>query len=481
MHGKLVRFLRSSVAAPLTALAAVGCAARDASPWPEPSALGREIPAVRPAGEAFQAAERPPAVEEPVGHLTLRRALALALARNPALSAASWAVRAADGVAVQEGLVPNPEVRVTVDDLGGTGELEGTRFSEQTVRLSQVIELGDKAGKRRRTARLEAALCGWDYEAIRLDVLTETTKAFVAVLAAQKRLAAAEEMCEQAAFVLSLVTRRVQGGAGSDLEVDEAKIELGTSRVDLEQAKQALDAARGVLASRWDEQAPRFREAAGNLEDAPLAEIPPWERVLARIEGNPDVRRWETEVQVRRAALDREKAASVPDVRVLVGGRREEETGDYGYLFALEMSLPVFDRNQGGIREARANCTQAGYDHRAAVLLTVAALREAYKGLAGSHKEAALLRGEVLPAARRAVAASRRGLDGGALTDLQLLKAHRALFKARIRQIDALEVFHVSVADVERLIGQPVGTLSASGPRDSPSGRSAPVETSGEP
>ena len=481
MHGKLARILRHSATAMLVTLGAVGCAERDPEPlWPEPRALGRDIRAFRPVGGAAKPVARSIEVEEPAGTIRLREALALALVRSPKLAAASWAVRAADARALQEGLMPNPEVRVRMDDFGGAGEFEGTRYSEQGIRLSQVIELGGKAAKRRRTARLEAALCGWDYETTRLDVFTETTKAFVAVLAAQKRLAAAQEMHDLAEQVMSLVSRRVRGGAGSDLETDEARIELGSSRIDLEQARQALEADRAVLASHWDEKSPRFRGAIGDLEDMSPTQIPPWEQVLARIEGNPDVSRWETEARMRQAALEREKANGIPDVRVLLGNRRLEETGDYGYSVALEVSLPIFDRNQGSIREARFNCVKARYEHRAATMVAVATLRQAYQSLSISRRTAVLLKNEVLPAAQRALGTTRRALEGGTVTDLQLLKAQRTLFKARTRQIDALEVFHVSVADVERLIGQPISDLRPSDRPDSPTRRRTPAEPSGK-
>ena len=403
MHGELIRVLRQSAAAMLATLAAAGCAGRHGDPlWPEPRALGRNIRALGPAGEHVGPASGPGEPAEPTGDLTLREALALALARSPALGAASWTVRAADAMALQEGLPPNPEVRVRMDDFGGTGEMEGTRYSEQGIRLSQVIELGGKAAKRRRAARLEAALCGWDYETARLDVLTETTKAFVAVLAAQKRLAAAQEMHDMAEEVHSTVSKRVRGGAGSDLEIEETRIELGDSRIEVEQAQQALEAARGVLASHWGAKTPTFREAVGDLEDISPTQVPAWEQVAVRIEGNPDVSRWETEARVRQAALEREKANGIPDVRVLFGGRRLEETGDYGYSAALEVSLPIFDRNQGSIREARFNCVKARYERRAATMLAVATLRQAYQAMSTSHRTAALLKNEVLPAARRA-------------------------------------------------------------------------------
>ena len=376
--------------------------------------------------------------------------------------------------------MPNPEVRLRIDDFGGTGEFHGMGRLEQGIRLSQVIELGGKAAKRRRVARSEAALCGWDYETMRLDVFAEITKAFVSVLAAQKRLAAAQEMYDLAERVLSLVSRRVRGGVGSDLEAAEATIELGNSRVELEQARQALEAARGILAGYWHEEEPKFQEAVGELEDMLPTQIPALELLMGRIEDDPDVSRWQTETRMRQAALELEKANRTADVRVLLGMRRLEETGDHGYSVALEVPLPIFDRNQGSIREARLNCIKVVHERQAAILVAAVALRQAYLGLSASHREATLLRNEILPAAQHALDTSRRGLERGAMTDLQLLKAQRTLFKARTRQIDALEAFHMSVADVERLTGQPISGLASTQRSDIPQQRQTQKAPSGK-
>ena len=89
-------------------------------------------------------------------------------------------------------------------------------------------------------------------------------------------------------------------------------------------------------------------------------------------------------------------------------------------------------------------------------MLATAALRQAYQSVTVAQREANLLKTEVLPAAEAACQA----LKEGGLTDLQLLKAHRTLYRARTRQIDALEVFHVSLADVERLTGQAISDVT---------------------
>ncbi len=428
--------------------------------WPARRPLGRDIHTFAAGTDAIAKGTDTPGADEPIGELTLRNALALSLGRNPELAAASWAVRAGEARALQAGAMPNPEIRIQLGDFGGTGELKGTDNSDQSIRLSQVFELGAKASKRRSHAQLEAALSGWDYETARLEVFAETTKAFVAVLAAQKQLAAAQEMHDQAEYVMSSVANRVAVGIGSSLEAHEARIRLVNSQVDFERASRTLTATRGMLAGFWGDEAPAFQQAMGELEDLGENEPPSLTQLLACIAVNPDVARWKTEVRMRNAAIELEKAGAIPDLRALVTARRLEDTGDYGCTVALEMSLPIFDRNAGSVRQARLNRAKAACQRRAATMKSATALRRAHLLLTTAYQEAILLKSISVPAAQKAVDSVRAVLDAGRVTDIDLLKALRTLFREKTNYIAALETYHTAAADIERLIGKPLDAVN---------------------
>ena len=94
-------------------------------------------------------------IAEPNGVLTLGKALALTLMHNPELKAFSLEVRVAEARQLQAGLRPNPELDVEVENVGGTGPLRGFDGAESTIQLSQLIEFGNKAEKRRKIASFE--------------------------------------------------------------------------------------------------------------------------------------------------------------------------------------------------------------------------------------------------------------------------------------------------------------------------------------
>ena len=136
----------------------------------------------------------PPADSEPNGIISLGDVLALTLVRNPELSAYSYEIRVREAQALQGNLLPNPELGVRTEEFGGTGDTRGFDGAETTIEVSQLIELADKRAKRTSVAKLDTELADWDYKAKRLDVFTDAAKAYVEVLAAQERMALAEQL-----------------------------------------------------------------------------------------------------------------------------------------------------------------------------------------------------------------------------------------------------------------------------------------------
>ncbi len=167
----------------------------------------------------------------PTGVLTLPQAQALALLQHPRLAAFGWEVRAGEARTLQASLPPNPELGIEVENFAGSGELRGFRSAEITIHLSQLIELAGKRQKRTRVAALERDLVAWDYEATRIDVLTQVTQAFVEVLSAQERLRLHLELVRLAEQVLRTAAERVRAGKVSPVEETRAQVALSTSRI----------------------------------------------------------------------------------------------------------------------------------------------------------------------------------------------------------------------------------------------------------
>lgn len=390
---------------------------------------------------------------EPHGVITLPDAMALALARSPELGVFPYALRETDARILQAGLRPNPQLQVEVEEFGGRGERSSFDAAETTVQIGQPIELGGKRAKRTRVASLDKDLVQWDYKAARLDVLREVTRAFTTVLAAQERLALTERLLELSSQAQSAAAQRVQAGRDSPVDVLRADVALSESRIERQKAEKALTAARHSLVATWGGHTPAFEKVQGDFYQTPAPKLPA--EMAAAVLDNPDLARWQTEEDKRRAALRLEKARGVPDLTLGGGVRRFEQTEDEALVFSLAVPLPLFDRNQGGILGATAQLAKTRRQYEAATVKTLAALSEATSALAAAYEEVTVLRTEVLPKAERAFEAARQGYQQGKFDYLYVLDAQRTLFQTQRRHIDSVEAYHRAQADAARLTGRP--------------------------
>jgi cobalt-zinc-cadmium efflux system outer membrane protein len=437
-----MHFHTFAAAAVMTVVVHSGCRAAD-----EPSGpLGIATPSSSLIGESQTAAG------EPNGVITWRDAMALTLARNPDLAVFPYELRAADARVLQARLRPNPQLQVEIEDVGGRRERSGFDAAQTTIEIGQPIELGGKRAGRTRVASLDKELVQWDYKAARLDVMRDAARAFVAVLAAQERLALAERVLELSRQAQSAVVQRVKAGKDSPVEELRADVAFSESRIERQKAQKSLVAARHNLAAAWGGRTPAFQKAEGNfyktLEPRPLAEL------RDAISDNPDLGRWETEQDRRRAALRWEKTRGLPDLTVGGGLRRYEQTDDEAMVFGLTVPLPLFDRNQGGILAATAELGKARRQYEAAQVKTLAALSEAASLLAAAYEEVTILQSDVLPKAQRTFEAARQGYLQGKFDYLHLLDAQRTLFQTQAQYVDSIEAYHRAQADVQRLTGR---------------------------
>ena len=409
-----------------------------------------------------EADDIPPAAEiaEPGGTITLRDALSLTLAHNPSLAAYSWEVRAKEAEAIQAGLLPNPEIESLLEDFGGTGSVEGFKGTETTVLLSQLVPLWGKVSKRKKLAVLDTDLAGWDYEAARLDVLTNTAKAFTGVLAAQRQLKLTEELTALAKRVYATVAEQASAGEISPIQEKRAKVAYSQSEIRLDRARRDLDTARKQLALQWGSTKPSFVKAEGDLDE--VFPIPAYDRIAEFISQNPDIARWVTEMEQREAALKLEKARAVPDPIISGGYRHISEKDDNAFVVGLSIPLPVFDRNQGSILEARRRILKGEEEKRNAEAAVNASLDVAYQVLSTAYNEAQALKNEVLREAESAYESIFEGYREGKFSLLDVLDAQRTVFDADSQYVQALKSYHFSLADVERLTGTPVQEIQNS-------------------
>jgi len=393
--------------------------------------------------------------------LVLERAIRMALSHNPELKAVALNRQAAAAERVQAGLRPNPVLDVAVENVAGGGPYTHFDGAETTLSLGQLIELAGKREKRREAAGLNAALAHWDYEAKRCDLITATYLAFIDVLAEQRRVSLHQDLFEIARQVSASVAARLEAGKVSPLEAAKAEIAVSNARMQWLQGQERLKVLRSNLAGYWATDRLAFSRVEGELDQ--ISQVPSKEQLDDLILQNPDVARWVTEIDLRRARLELERAQSVPDVTVTLGYRQLSEFSENTWVAGLALPLPLFNRNQGNIQKARHLLSQGEWQREAAENRTRLSLAEALQSLKTAYDQAKALRDQVRPAAELVFEGTRLGYREGKFGLLETLDAQRTYFEVAIQYLDWLARYQRQKALLERLIGRPLPQVKENG------------------
>ena len=445
---------------------------------------------------------------EPQGTLTLGRSLALALDQNPGLAPFAWDIRAAEARALQAGLRPNPELAIDLEDIrlgasdsgstsrtagfspsdgfsaGTSGSSESSRNaafgdSEITLTLSQLVELGGKRSKRVEASNKERQVAVWDYEVARADVLAQTARAFYGVVAAQEHVRLAEDLFGLAGRAHETIQTLVAAGKVSAIEVSRSQVELSQLTIERDSAERTLTAARIELSGQWGSNAPLFTRVTGTFPDTFSPPSP--ETMKTAIDSSPYITRWLAELEQRDAVVTLERANGKPDLTVAIGVRSAGSSGasqrgwdlssadgfslnrggtdsdrDTRVVLGVSIPLPLFNRNQGRIREAEYLAEKAAFERRAMEAAISNALTAGYERASAFHAEFETLKSTVIPRAQEVFDAIQEGYRAGKFGLLDVLVAQRALFDAQRQVAQSQASFHREIVEIERFTGMPV-------------------------
>jgi len=390
-------------------------------------------------------------VIQPTGNLSLRQAIVLTLKHNPELATYAWAIRSKEIDQIEAGLLPNPVAGFEIENFAGSGDLSGFRSAETTITLSQLIELGDKRMKRRQLASSDRNLARWDYEVKRVDLLSQTAMIYAEVLGDQERLTIANEIRELAKEVYETVKKRVEAGKVSRLEEIKARVELSKSQLSHINAERQLTISRQNLVTSWGGTDVTYNRVEGDFYN--ISSIPQLASIVNKINNNPDLARWATEVSRHQNAITLARADTIPNISVSAGVRHLNETDDVAAVASISIPLFLFDKKRTGVQRSEVGLNQASKQRQITETRLRSALLIAYQRLNILHNEVTTLNDEILPGAKEAFNAATKIYRLGKLDLLGLLDAQRTYFETRQQHIESVKEYHRIVIAIERLIG----------------------------
>jgi cobalt-zinc-cadmium efflux system outer membrane protein len=367
----------------------------------------------------------------------------------PRLAESDANVRAAEGQAVQAAVRPNPTVSLEAENIAGSYPYNGLSRSQNTLSLSEALEIGGK-----RPARIAAAGAGLSAaqaqrEQTRVDFAFDLALAYVTAELAGKRLGLATDALARAQEDERAARALVNAGREADLRAVQANAATTAVQADLESARADATEAFVRLAGLVGAPQPYSGVSQSLLEMATMLRPPPIEPYTTA----PAVLAAQA---ARNAAAQRvtvERTRAIPDVTVSLGVRRIAGEDATTVVAGLAVPLPLFNNNRGGIATAAAELLAAEARVNAARLNAEADWRSASsQALAADRRVAAAAAAEA--AANETYRLARVGYDAGRTPLVELLTARRNLTEAQLRELDARVARIRAEAILARLMGR---------------------------
>lgn len=367
------------------------------------------------------------------GSITLEQALTLAFERSPMVRESAARVALAEGVLLGARTYPfNPVLeaeRASRDD----GQ---ERTSDREIALSQEIEIAGQRGKRVASASAAAEAARAAFDRSRQELATRVASAFATVLRARELATLAAFEREVAAELAAFEQRRLDAGAGTliDLNVTRAAEGRAERRVALARADEA--AARAALAEVLALPVAELPFVAGTLPDAWPA--PPALAELERLalDRRNDLLALRSEVEAATARIRLERSLATPNLVIGVAKGREADREDLDTLRA-GFTIPLFQRNQGGIATARADEGVLSARLASAELAVRREVAAAWSRAEATSRALAVFRQTVAGTLEESLDLVQRGLAAGKLRGSEVLVFRRELIDSRRELIEA--------------------------------------------
>lgn len=386
--------------------------------------------------------------------LSLDQATEILLVSNPTILRERQNIEIARADLAGARLIPNPELDISSESYPLFESSPGAFFqnSEDVVRVGQPIETAGKRTKRTRVAEQDVAVAqSLLQDAVRQMKLELRTRYYRVVLA-KSEYELASEVLGQFDEIIRLNEARLKQGDVSTLDVARVQTErsrffndLVTAEVQLRNEKTSLLellGAKDVNAQFDVSETLTFTPLTASVDE--LAQ--------SALAARPDLRARQQVVEREKRDLTLEKANAYPNVTPFFGYKRDFAANTVA--FGVNVSLPVFNRNQGGIARAAARANQAGFEREQAELAVRSQVSQAYQVVQGEERRVQGMQDVYVPKARQARDIAQGAYRLGALNLIAFLDAERSYRETLRNYNEALFNHQVAVFVLEAAIGK---------------------------
>jgi len=386
--------------------------------------------------------------------LSIEKAVSLAVQNNPELKTLRYEIDALGAAKIQSGLMPNPEFAVEAENIFGSKDFNGFDNSEITAVLSQDILLAGKISKQVKVAESNISLAEWDYETRRIEIITDVRKTFQQALTTQVMIAKNEELIEISEEFITNLKKRVDAGKISPAEVSRARIILNSLKIELNRLLSEFEIRKSELNSLIYQPDLVIESLEGELSHKFAA--PEYDPLFDQLKNNPKLKRYESEYDKQEAVINLEESKSIPNLTLSAGFKRLNDAKANTFLIGAAIPLPIFDRNQGSIQEAKIRFDQKKIEYETVKNRLTLQLNVLYKRLNTLIEIADQLNNESIPEAEEAFKVIKEGNLVGRFAIIDVLDAERTLFELQNQYLNIIGQIHSTQTEIEGLIAKEI-------------------------
>lgn len=469
-----IMFSRSAlVLAPALLLCVTGCEKYRAKPlhaertFNDVERQRRLLTTARDADAPGSTAEVVPASQP----FTFMRAVELMRAHSPSLKEVNAEYQARLALSKVKSPLPNPAFEAGPSysfgpDVGNLYRAQPFASIGFTIPTGKRLKRQDELN--RANAEVAFAEASIRYRELYLELRESYSELAIAKLRVELRAKIANSAAQSTAASKKLIE------AGFASALDAGLIELEQARLKTEELSAGADveAARAQLAALTG-------VSAEHLEPVPspalpeLPSSPPDLQELKQllVHNHPELARLRAKYEVAERSLRLEIARQYPDFHIGPGFERDGGEKKSSLGLTLGIDLPIFDRNQQGVAQAKQEREAARIRYEAAANRALAEVERAHRSYQLSREKLLLIQQTVLPKAAANIETAKKSLEAGMTDSLKFLETERG---QRAVLIDALETelsARKAWIEVEQAVGYPLHLF----PGELPTQQPAPV------
>lgn len=387
--------------------------------------------------------------------LTLNQALNLALCNNPKLQAAQAMLGISEARIIIAKTLKNPAL---VTDNG---------TAEKTYRggVEQTFELDGKRKKRTNLAKTEKEIVENEIRTIALDLKNNVRKAYIRLFNAQQKFNASNDILNISNELVDIAKKRNLAGDIAELDVIQAenmqlnaKNDLETSKLQINQAFNELNMfVNQTLNNDIQLEQPTLTDGLITLNGT--------EKTLDDLlneayKNRPEIKKIQKSLEASDRMMAVVKANRIPNLTVAVGpdlvtsgGEGAKSPNETGVFVVGRIDLPIFNRQQGQIKEVEAQIIQQQKELAAMQNQITYEIKDTVAKIKINSIKIQLYENEIIPKSQNVVDKSRRSFQEGMSSIIIPINAQQSYINTRFGYIQVLTDYQNSISDLERNLG----------------------------